>query len=89
MLEAFIGITVALFVATGAFWLIVCCGRRRKHAKRYYFLPWLLSVVGLSLVGFQLMHEAIDIDDAVYAVMLIVGLVWGLVYAKSQVTCRR
>ena len=95
MLEALIGTTVAAIIATGAFWLLVRYGRKRKKAtkhnwkkaSKYYFLPWLLSVAGLSLVVFQILNDAIDADDAVYAVMLFGGFVWGLVYAKSQQGC--
>lgn len=99
MLEAIAGITVAVLIATGSFWLLVLDDRKqgkaarqdrkRKNPVKYYFLPWLLSVIGLSLVGFQILVEAIDMDDALYAVMLIVILVWGLLYAKSQMADKR
>lgn len=81
MPEAVIAIAVATGLATGTFRLLIRYGPKRKNATRFDFLPWLLTVVGLSLVAYQVLDIAIDNDDAV---MLIERIRPGLAYAKSQ-----
>ena len=77
---------------TGAFWLVVRHDRepkrkrQRKQVTRYYFLPWLLSVIGLSMIGYQVLDDAIDHDDAAYGLILLAGSIWAYLYAKAQVT---